>query len=93
MHSTAQDIGQKLQSFLNARTGGKELQPEEDIFATGYVNSLFVVQLITWMQKNFNFKVEKDDLDVENFRTIAAISQFIKRKQIGETEDATRTEG
>lgn len=79
--SQIESMRSKITAFLKERTGGRELQPEDDIFATGYVNSLFVVQLIAWMEKTFDFKVVGTDLNLANFRTIEAISQFIQRKQ------------
>jgi methoxymalonate biosynthesis acyl carrier protein len=69
----------KVVSFIKERTGGKELQPEEDIFATGYVNSLFIVQLITWLEKVFKFSVDRSEMDIKNFRSIGAITRLVRR--------------
>jgi methoxymalonate biosynthesis acyl carrier protein len=80
-------IRQKTVAFVKERTGGKELQIDEDIFATGYVNSLFVVQLITWIERTFNTSIESNELDIENFKTIEAISQLVQRKKLARTEE------
>jgi methoxymalonate biosynthesis acyl carrier protein len=84
------DIRAKIVSFIKERTGGTELQPEEDIFATGYVSSLFIVQLITWMERTFDFRVAREDLDIGNFRNVEAILRLVERKQqaSGLMEDA-----
>jgi acyl carrier protein len=53
---------------------------DEDIFASGLVNSLFAMQLVLFIEKEFSIKVENEDLDYDNFRTLNAIVGFIERK-------------
>jgi acyl carrier protein len=61
----------------------KDYRPadDEDIFMSGYVNSLFVMQLIRMVEQDFDLTVDDEDLDFENFRTVEAIVAFIARKK------------
>lgn len=61
------------------------LEDDVDIFDAGIVNSLFAIELMTFLEKSFNIKVTMDDLDMENFKSVNAVSQFIRRKEEGQS--------
>jgi methoxymalonate biosynthesis acyl carrier protein len=54
----------------------------DDIFASGYVNSLFAMQLIAWIEKDFDLEIEDADLQLGNFNSVNAISAFINSKSV-----------
>jgi acyl carrier protein len=70
----------KIKEFLSRFFKSHDLQPEEDIFALGFVNSLLAMQLVAFVEKEFGIRVEDEDLDLDNFRSIQAISNLIARK-------------
>ena len=53
---------------------------DQDIFALGLVNSLFAMQLVSYVEKEFGITVEEEDLEIENFSTINAIAALVERK-------------
>jgi len=70
----------KIKAFLSQFFQTAELKENDDIFALGFVNSLFAMQLVTWVEKEFGIQIEDEDLDIENFNTIAAIADLVARK-------------
>lgn len=70
----------KIKEFLSRFFKNHDLQPEEDIFALGFVNSLLAMQLVAFVEKEFGVRVEDEDLDLDNFRSIQAISNLVARK-------------
>ena len=70
----------KIKEFLSRFFKNHDLKPEEDIFALGFVNSLLAMQLVTFVEKEFGIHVEDEDLDLDNFRSIQAISNLVARK-------------
>jgi len=70
----------KIRTFLSRYIRNHELQDDEDIFASRLVNSLFAMQLVLFIEKNFQIKVENEDLDLKNFNTLNSISAFIEQK-------------
>jgi acyl carrier protein len=70
----------KIKTFLSRFFKSHDLQPNEDIFALGFVNSLLAMQLVAFVEKEFGISVQDDDLDLDNFRSIDAISQLVARK-------------
>jgi len=71
----------KIKEFLSRFFKNQDLQPEEDIFALGFVNSLLAMQLVAFVEKEFGIRVGDEDLDLDNFRSIQAISNLVARKQ------------
>jgi acyl carrier protein len=70
----------KIKEFLSRFFKNHDLKPEEDIFALGFVNSLLAMQLVAFVEKEFAIQVGDEDLDLDNFRSIQAISNLVARK-------------
>ncbi|MBF0378458.1 MAG: acyl carrier protein [Desulfamplus sp.] len=75
-----ENIIPKLNQFVGQYVNINEITPDLDLFASGRVNSLFAMQLVLFVEKEFGFKVENEDLDYENFKSIDAILGFVQRK-------------
>jgi methoxymalonate biosynthesis acyl carrier protein len=73
----------KIKEFLSRFFKSHDLQPDEDIFALGFVNSLLAMQLVAFVEKEFGVAVADEDLDLDNFRSINAIAGLVERKQGG----------
>jgi acyl carrier protein len=80
---------EQLRGFLARHTGGRHLGDDEQIFAAGFVNSMFAMQLVLFLEKNFKIDIANEDLDLKNFQTINAMADLIGRK----TQAETATEG
>ena len=74
------EIKTKIKSFLSKFFGNHDLQPDEDIFALGFVNSMFAMQLVLFIEQEFQITVDNEDLEFENFRTINFIASLVERK-------------
>ncbi len=71
----------QVRQFIVEQAGGIAIDDEEDLFDAGYVNSLFAVQLVMWIERALDVPVERRDLDIDNFRTVAGIAAFVDRKR------------
>jgi len=76
------DITTHIKTFLAHVIPDHELGDEEDIFAAGYVNSLFAMQLVLFVEKEFHLAIEQADMVIENFRTVGAIARLVAHKQL-----------
>jgi len=72
---------EKIKEFLSRFFKNHDLQPDEDIFALGFVNSLLAMQLVAFVEKEFGVSVGDEDLDLDNFRTINAIAKLVEKKR------------
>ncbi len=73
-------IQTKIRGFLATFFQNIELADDQDIFALGFVNSLFAMQLVLFVEKEFDLKIEDEDLDIDNFRSLNAIAALVERK-------------
>lgn len=71
----------RIKSFFSRFIREDQLTHDQDIFAMGLVNSLLAMQLVTFVEKEFGITVDNEDLDIENFKSINAISDLVERKQ------------
>ncbi|MEH2333123.1 acyl carrier protein [Nostoc sp.] len=74
------EIQSKIKTFLSKFFGNHDLQSDEDIFALGFVNSMFAMQLVLFVEQEFQIAIENEDLEFENFRTINSLVNLIERK-------------
>lgn len=78
---SAEDIIRKLRNFFEDYVGNKKIDLDEKIFSTGLVNSLFAMQLVLFLEKEFQLKIANEDLDLKNFSSLNTISEFVLKKQ------------
>jgi methoxymalonate biosynthesis acyl carrier protein len=74
------EINETVRSFVLSAVSIPHLNNDDDLFQSGIVNSLFAIQLMTFIEKTFSIEVGSDDLDIENFKSINATTVFIARK-------------
>lgn len=76
----ASGIKDTVRAFILGSIAIAKLDDDDDLFGSGIVNSLFAVQLMTFIEKAFGIEVEMDDLDMENFKSLNATTAFVLRK-------------
>ncbi len=77
---TEDDARRRVRTFLEPELGGRPLADTDDVFALGYVNSLFVMQLVRLIQGEFGIQLEPEDMDFDNFRTVNGMVALIGSK-------------
>jgi methoxymalonate biosynthesis acyl carrier protein len=77
-----ESTGARIHSFLSRYCGSRKLLDDEDIFALGFISSVVAIQLVLFLEKEFAVKVENEDLDLDNFRSVAAMARLIERKRM-----------
>ncbi|MEP6809875.1 MAG: phosphopantetheine-binding protein [Chthoniobacterales bacterium] len=74
-------IREKIRAFILASIHVPDLADDDNLFESGIVNSLFAVQLMTFIEKTFGIEVGMDDLEIANFKSIEASADFVIRKK------------
>jgi acyl carrier protein len=72
----------RIKAFLSRKVKNHDLRDHENIFAMGFVNSLFAMQLVLFLEKEFGITVENEDLEIENFQTVNAIANLVESKRL-----------
>jgi len=71
----------RIREFLARFFRNADLHDQDDIFAMGFVNSLFAMQLVMFIEGEFAVAVEDEDLDIANFNSVENINSFVARKR------------
>jgi methoxymalonate biosynthesis acyl carrier protein len=59
---------------------------DADLFETGVLDSSAFVELVLLLEREFGVTVSVDDLEIENFRSIARIATFVVTHNGGRPE-------
>ena len=73
-------IKETVRRFILSSIDFTYLDDDDNLFESGIVNSLFAVQLMTFIEKTFSIEVGMDDLDIENFKSLNATTAFVLKK-------------
>ncbi len=79
-------VKETIRAFLLASIQGVDLKDDDNLFESGIVNSLFAIQLMTFIEKTFAIEVGPDDLDMANFESLNATADFVARQATGPSE-------
>jgi len=78
------EINKKIRGFVNENltivNEEIEFADTDDIFELGFVNSLFAMKLLTYIESEFVITVENDEMDLTNFNSISNIVSYVSSK-------------
>jgi len=73
------ELKDKIRDFITRRLK-INIDDDVNLFASGLVDSLFAMELVLFVEKQFKIRVDNDDLDLKNFNSVCAIADFSMRK-------------
>jgi methoxymalonate biosynthesis acyl carrier protein len=76
---TQDEITTAVSGFLTKQLRA-ELGPDDPIFGSGLANSLFAMQLVLFVEREFGISVLNEDLEMSNFETVGSIARLVARK-------------
>ena len=74
-------IKETVKRFILNSISLPNLDDDDNLFESGIVNSLFAVQLMTFIEQTFAIEVAMDDLEMENFKSLNATTAFVLQKK------------
>lgn len=74
------DARTRVRRFVEPHFGAHPLRDDDNMFQLGYVNSLFAMQLVAFVENEFHLRIDSADLEIENFQSIEAISRLVEAK-------------
>jgi methoxymalonate biosynthesis acyl carrier protein len=72
-------IEQKIAQFLIESTGDASLTTQTDLLASGLLDSLTMMDLVVFIEMEFNQRIAVDDMRPTMFQTVQTIAQLIDR--------------
>ncbi|HFC11947.1 MAG TPA: acyl carrier protein [Anaerolineae bacterium] len=65
-----QEIKATIHAFLDKHFPNNDLADSDDIFAQGFINSMFAMQLVLFVEEAFQLEISNAALDIANFRSV-----------------------
>lgn len=78
--SITAEVEQFIVTDIAAGRGIETVAHDRDLLADGIIDSLGITELITFLEAKYAIKVDDDDIDAENFRSIDGIAAFVEKK-------------
>ena len=71
----------EIRKFLQKKDSRTSTVTDDDsLLTSGIVDSLKMVELLSFIEKTYNITIDDDELSPDNFETINAIVNFLKNK-------------
>lgn len=74
------EIRQALQAWFADRLGVRDLDPAENLFDRGVLDSLNALDLVMHLEATFGIRVGPFDMVEGNFRTLDDLTRYISAK-------------
>jgi len=58
----------------------KSVASDENLISSGIIDSMGILKLVSFMEKNFGIKINNEDIVPENFQTLNALKEFVEKK-------------
>jgi D-alanine--poly(phosphoribitol) ligase subunit 2 len=72
-------LREQIAALLSAALQLDVPSADTDLFETGILDSLAFVELLLALERHFGMTTSLDDLEVDNFKSIARIADFVTR--------------
>lgn len=73
------EVEERIKSYLLKHVPERALR-EPDLFGSGYVNSMFALQLVMFLESEFSIQLGSEDLQRANFQSFHALAGLVKSK-------------
>ena len=77
-------MAKTIRQYFVTRFGASEVEKlaeEDSLLDAGLIDSVSMIELISHLEKEFEIRVDEDDMIPENFDSISAISRYVDSKK------------
>ncbi len=71
---------QKIIDFISKFTKSATVDKDANLFEGGNLNSLFIMQLVLFIEKEFNISVNNDVIGTDEFNSVSSICAYIEKQ-------------
>lgn len=72
-------IDARIRAFIEPRFPGRSWSDDDDIFALGFVDSMFAMEVVVFVERTFAVTVPNEELHMDNFRSVRSMAALVRR--------------
>lgn len=70
-----------IQQNINILDEEVQVKDNDNIFQLGFVDSMFAMKLVYFLEKEFGIELSNDELTLENFNSVDNMFSLLERKR------------
>lgn len=75
------DIEARVRNFIHEQfPATDELLADESLLESGVIDSIGVLTLVTWLEQEFGFIIDDDEVVPENLESVGNLVRFVSHK-------------
>ena len=75
-----QEIKERIYQFLTKLKKADGLEYDTELFKSKYITSLFALQIVQFIEKEFHITLGRKDITEANFHTINAMAELVHQR-------------
>lgn len=72
-------VQDKIMDFFKEKGIADNIAADTDLFKGKYINSLFALEMVMYLESTFKIKLKNKDINEENFKTVNNIAALVER--------------
>lgn len=76
------NVKQKIRDYISRAAFDSNFKDDDNLFELGVVHSLFAVQLILFIEKEFDIELDEDEINFDNIKSINDIADLIESQSV-----------
>ena len=72
------NLTDEIGGLIATRLLAEVSSPEDDLLASGVLDSLTLIQLLVHLEEHFSIRIPLEDLDIEDLRSIRSIARLVE---------------
>ncbi len=80
--ATTEEFERLITDFIATEllgASGPKIDPDENLFVSGHVDSLGIMRLIAHLESTLNLEIPPADLVPDNFRSVRVMAEYLDR--------------
>ena len=77
------EIKERIFRFFEEQKKSEGLEYDTELLKSKYVNSLFALQIVAYVEKEFGIKLKRKEISEKNFHSINAIADLVEQHVSG----------
>ena len=78
---SAQEVESRILAFVRQELLGPETSVDryDELLSDGTLDSVAVLRLVDFLEKEFRLKIQPSDFLIENFKNVAVLADYVRR--------------